>query len=196
MLRSGGKLPLWVLLPVLIAFPAAFVQVSIAADEADLVLLNGRITTLDPAQPEVEAIAAVGSRIIALGRDEDMQALIGYDTYVIDLKKRRTVPGFIESHAHLLGLGTAAMRLDLVGTSSLEEIQEKVKLQADSMKPGQWILGRGWDQNDWERKTFPTFEELTEAAPKNPVFLTRIDGHAGWANRPAMERAGLDKDSK
>jgi predicted amidohydrolase YtcJ len=195
MLGSKNSLLNW-LLPALLLFLAASCASSIEEGGADMVLLNGRITTLDPGRPEVEAIAMRDGLVLAAGTKGEIEDLIAADTSVIDLKGRRAVPGFVESHAHLLGLGTAAMRLDLVGTASIEEIKAMVRKQAAGLKAGQWILGRGWDQNDWKEKAFPTFEAITEAAPENPVFLTRIDGHAGWANRLAMERAGLTRQSK
>lgn len=163
---------------------------------ADLVLRNGKIVTMNPAQPEARALAIKGDRILAVGSDEQVQKLIGRSTRVIDLRGKLVVPGLIESHAHMLGIGQAKLMLDLVGTTSEEEIARMVAARAKKAKPGEWILGRGWDQNDWPNKRFPTFESLTKAAPNNPVYLTRIDGHAGWANKRAMELAGITRETK
>ncbi len=163
---------------------------------ADLVLRNGKIVTMNPAQPEARALAIKGDRILAVGSDEQVQKFIGRSTRVIDLRGKLVVPGLIESHAHMLGIGQAKLMLDLVGTTSEEEIARMVAARAKKAKPGEWILGRGWDQNDWPNKRFPTFESLTKAAPNNPVYLTRIDGHAGWANKRAMELAGITRETK
>jgi len=115
----------------------------------------------------------------------------GADTRVIDPAGRTVAPGLIESHAHLYGIGEAMMMLDLVGTESEERIAAMVRTRAAETEQGSWIQGRGWDQNDWEQKRFPTFQSLTEAAPENPVCLTRVDGHAVWVNQAAMDIAGL-----
>lgn len=164
-------------------------------ETATLVLRHGKIVTMNPAQPQAQAIAIVGDRIAAIGSDEDVQTLVAPSTRVIDLGGKLVVPGFIESHGHLLGIGQAKVVLDLVGTTSEEQIAQMVKSRAAQVPPGQWIVGRGWDQNDWPEKRFPTFRSITAAAPDHPVYLTRIDGHAGWANQKAMELAGLGKDT-
>lgn len=163
-------------------------------ESADLVLIHGKIATLDPSRPEVEAVAIEGGRVSAIGTSDAIEKHIGEGTEIIDLNGKRVVPGFIESHAHLLSLGKTAVQLDLVGTSGPEEIAERVRALAAEVAPGQWILGRGWDQNDWEKKEFPTHEPLTRAAPQHPVFLTRIDGHAAWTNRMAIELSGMSQD--
>jgi predicted amidohydrolase YtcJ len=130
-----------------------------------------------------------------VGKSAEIELFIGPETRVIDLEGKRVVPGLIESHAHLLGMGLAMMRLDLVGTESEAQIAEMVRARAAQSEPGQWIQGRGWDQNDWPVKRFPNFESITAAAPENPVCLTRIDGHAVWVNKRAMELAGLTKET-
>jgi predicted amidohydrolase YtcJ len=158
---------------------------------ADLVFTNGRILTMDDAVPIAEALAVTGDRISFVGDAAEILKMAGDATRVIDLGGRTVVPGLIESHAHLYGIGHAKMMLDLVGTESEEQIAAMVKARAAETAPGRWIQGRGWDQNDWERKRFPSFRSLTEAAPENPVCLTRVDGHAVWANRAAMDLAGL-----
>ncbi|MFH2000474.1 MAG: amidohydrolase [Planctomycetota bacterium] len=163
---------------------------------AEVVFRHGRIHTMCAEQPEAEGMAIKDGFIMQVGTDQSLAPLIGPQTKIIDLAGKRVLPGFIESHAHLLSLGKAEQRLDLTGTRSLDEIVELVRERAAVMKPGEWILGRGWDQNDWEKRVFPTYAEISGAAPENPVFLTRIDGHAGWANLCAMSFAGLTRDTK
>jgi len=168
-----------------------YVQARANRPAADLILINGKVVTMDEARPAAEALAVVAGKIAAVGKTADIERMAGADTRVIDLAGKTVVPGLIESHAHLYGIGEAMMMLDLVGTESEEQIAAMVRERTAETEPGRWIRGRGWDQNDWAKKRFPTFESLTEAAPENPVCLTRVDGHAVWVNRAAMDRAGL-----
>ena len=108
------------------------------------------------------------------------------------MKGMTVVPGFIDSHGHLLGLGQSLINADLVGTQSTQEVVQRLLKAAENLEDGQWLLGRGWDQNDWPVKELPTKEDLDEAFPNRPVWLERIDGHAGWANSAAMKI--VDKD--
>jgi hypothetical protein len=165
-------------------------------EAADVVLRNGQIVTMNAAQPQAQAIAIGGDKIAVIGSDEDIRKPMGESTRVIDLEGKLVIPGLIESHGHLLGLGQAKLALDLVGTTSEQQIAQMVKDRAAQAKSGEWILGRGWDQNDWAEKRFPTFRSITAAAPNHPVYLTRIDGHAGWANQQAMELVGLTKETR
>lgn len=162
---------------------------SVAA--ADLVVVNATIHTLDPDRPRAEALAVRDGRIVALGATRAI--LEAYDPEeTIDAAGRAVIPGLIDAHGHVMGLGKALRTLDLVGTGSAGEIAERVRRAAAERDPGAWIVGRGWDQNDWEETGFPTHQILDRAAPENPVWLTRVDGHAGWANKRAMELAGVD----
>ncbi len=166
-----------------------------AQEKADLVLRGGKIVTVNPRQPQAEAIAILGSRIARVGSAREIEALIGPGTRVIELNGRLVVPGFIESHGHLLGLGQSRLILDLRGTKSAEEVAEQVARKVREVRPGEWIIGRGWDQNNWPTREFPTHEELDRVAPHNPVYLTRVDGHAAWVNRRALELAGITRET-
>lgn len=183
----------WVVLLVL-ALMSAWASPR-AQERADLVLRGGKIVTMNPKQPQAEAIAIVGRRIARVGSDREIEEMIGPHTRVIELRGRLVVPGFIESHGHLLGLGQSRLILDLRGTRSAEEVAERVARKAREAKPGEWILGRGWDQNEWPRKDFPTHEVLDRVAPQHPVYLTRVDGHAAWVNRRALELAGITRET-
>ncbi len=168
-------------------------------DPADLVLLNGVVATVDPGNPRAEGVAVRGGRIVAVGTTREMQAYAGERTEVIDLVGRFAMPGFIESHAHFMGVGAARMQLDLVNTTSWDEIVAMVAEAASKAKPGEWITGRGWHQEKWTRppdpavEGFPTHELLSRAAPDNPVFLTHASGHASIANAKAMQLAGITR---
>ncbi|HVS59713.1 MAG TPA: amidohydrolase, partial [Gemmatimonadaceae bacterium] len=158
---------------------------------ADLVLTNGRIYTVDNARPIVSALAVRGGRVLFVGSDAEAKVLASPSTRVIDLHGATVVPGIVDAHAHLLGLGNMLRRVNLAGSMSYQEVIDHVRAWAKDVKPGEWILGRGWDQTRWASKEFPTHEALSRAFPNNPVVLTRIDGHALLANAKAMELAGI-----
>ncbi len=160
-----------------------------AQGPADLVLTNGRIYTVDNARPHASALAVRDGRVLFVGSDAEAKVLAGPSTLVIDLHGATVVPGIVDAHAHLLGLGNKLQRVDLVGSKSYDEVVSRVKTWAKDVKPGVWIQGRGWDQNLWPTRQFPTHEALSRAFPNNPVLLTRIDGHAVLANAKAMELA-------
>jgi hypothetical protein len=162
------------------------------AEKAGGVLVNARIHTLQAGQPAAEALAwdATG-RITAVGsRDEVLAKAPG--AAVHDANGATVVPGLIDAHAHLMGLGFALMQADLVGARSKAEVLQRLQAFAAKLPDGAWLLGRGWDQNDWPDKTFPTAADLDAAFPTRPVWLERVDGHAGWANTAAMRRATRD----
>ena len=115
----------------------------------------------------------------------------GAKTRVIDAGGRAVIPGLHDAHGHFMGLGSALQQIDLRGTPSYEVIVDKVRERAAKARPGEWILGRSWDQNDWPKKEWPTHEALDKAAPNNPVYLTRVDGHAALANKAALDAAGI-----
>jgi predicted amidohydrolase YtcJ len=156
------------------------------------VLINARIHTVSGEHPVAEALAwdATG-RIVAVGTKDAVLAQAAGAT-VHDAGGATVVPGLIDAHAHLMGLGFALLRADLVGARSKAEVIERLQAFAATLPEGAWLLGRGWDQNDWPDKTFPTAADLDAAFPTRPVWLERVDGHAGWANTAAMRRVGRD----
>ena len=168
-----------------------------ARPPADLVLLNGKIVTVDDARPEAQAVAVVGDKIADVGSTEDMKRHIGPKTQVIDLKGQLAIPGFIEGHGHFTGVGEAQLNLNLMKTTSWAEIVAMVEKAAKSAKPGRWIYGRGWHQEKWTQtpepnvEGFPTHESLSRVSPDNPVLLTHASGHASFANAKAMELSGV-----
>ena len=177
---------------------AALLLIAIATPSAqdapaDLILHNAKIYTADDSVPRVEAIAIRGDRVAAVGASADILKLKGASTRVIDARGAAIVPGIHDSHGHFTGLGASLQVLRLRGTRNWEQIVGMVRRRAASARPGEWILGRNWDQNDWPTKEFPVHELLSAAAPNNPVYLTRVDGHAAIANKAAMDAAGLTK---
>jgi len=166
-------------------------SVAMADEPADRILKNGVIYTLDAARPVVTALAIRGDRVAATGSWEEIAPLAGARTVVLDLAGATAYPGFVDGHAHVGGLGRAMEILDLTGAASEADVAMLVRRSAAGTPAGDWILGRGWDQNRWSEKLFPTQASLTAAAPDHPVVLTRVDGHAIWCNRRALEMAGL-----
>ncbi len=163
-----------------------------AADVADLLLSGGVFYTV--AEPgRVEGSLAVNDgRIVYLGDDAGAAKWRGPETRVIELDGRVVTPGLIDAHSHLESLGAALERLDLVGTGSYAEVVERVRAAAAGLPAGEWVRGRGWDQNDWAEKGFPEHGPLSAAVPDHPVWLTRIDGHAALLNARALELLGID----
>jgi predicted amidohydrolase YtcJ len=163
--------------------------------EASMLLLNGVVYTVNDKHPTAEAIAIRGDRIVGVGSNETVKASF-FSTRIVDLKGKPVYPGFIDSHAHVEGLGALLTTLDLSGTSSVEEIQDLVEKEAAKTLPGAWIRGRGWDQNKWTNKSFPNKAMLDAAAKDIPVYLRRIDGHAVWVNTKALTIAGISNSTR
>jgi len=169
---------------------AALAPAMLAAQtSADLVLTNARIYTVDSTRPVASALAVRAGHVLFVGSDAEAKARAGRSAEIIDLRGATVIPGITDAHAHLLGLGNTLQRVNLAGSTSYDEVIDRVKAWAKNVPPGKWILGRGWDQNRWPTKEFPTHDALSRAFPNNPVVLTRIDGHALLANARAMELA-------
>lgn len=161
---------------------------------ASMLLVNGVVYTVNERQPLAEAVAIEGRKIAAVGTSEELLARFSASE-VIDLKGRPVYPGFIDAHAHLEGLGAALMNLDLNGTGSAAEAAALVSAAARDSVHGGWIRGRGWDQNRWPGKSFPTRQTLDRVCPDVPVFLKRVDGHAVWVNTRVLTLAGITRDT-
>lgn len=159
---------------------------------ATLLITGGTIHTMDDDRPRAEAMAIAGNRILYVGDLDNAVRYAGPETERIDLRGGAAFPGFTDAHAHLVNLGRSLSQLDLVGTESFDAVCDAVAGATRERPLGSWILGRGWDQNDWPVAKFPSHEALSAASPDHPVLLTRIDGHAVLANRKAMEIAGID----
>jgi hypothetical protein len=183
----------------IVIVPLIFLACAPAEEPADLVLMGGRIVTMDEGVPEATALATRGQRLIAVGSEDEVNRFIGADTEVIDLGGALAVPGLIEGHAHFLSLGRAKMQLDLNRVADFDEIVAIVEAAVAEAEPGQWILGRGWHQEKWSSRPepnvdgWPTNDRLSAISPDNPVFLGHASGHASLANARAMELAGIDR---
>ena len=157
--------------------------------QADLLVYNGTIYTVDSLFSSAEAMVISKGRIVAVGNSADLQKQYNVKEK-LNAQGRFIYPGFIDAHAHFYSYGLGLQNVNLVGSTSWEEIIQKLKDFSTGDESG-WLIGRGWDQNDWAIKEFPTKEKLDSLFPGRPVLLTRIDGHAAIANQRALELAGL-----
>ncbi len=163
---------------------------------ADRVWVNGRFYTVDPRRPSAEALAERGGVIAAVGSRAEIEGHIGEGTRVVDLDGRTALPGLIDAHGHVIGLGRFGMgRMDFSEARSFEEVVRRVSVRAKEAREGEWIVGGRWDHESWSSKALPTHGELSEATPGRPVWLRRVDGHAGLANSEAMRRAGVTRET-
>ncbi len=163
--------------------------------EADLILFNGNVKTLDPNRPAAEAVACAGGRIVGVGANEAVRALAGTGTERIDLDGRLVLPGFTDAHIHFFEWAMKRRDLDLSGLSSIEALVAKVKKAVSAAPAESWILGQGWNETDWQVPQMPTREVLDAAAPDHPVLLWRCDLHLAAANSAALAAAGIGPDT-
>jgi hypothetical protein len=161
------------------------------SNTAELIAFNGRIYTVEDSLPNATALAVGGGRVLYVGDSAGAMAYRSDETRMLNLRGNTLIPGMVDAHAHLAGLGAALRNVDLVGTESYAQVIERVAARARATPAGTWILGRGWDQNDWPNTRFPSHEALSRAVPDHPVVLTRIDGHATLVNAAAMREANL-----
>ena len=176
---------------------------------ADLLLVNGRVYTFswdDPApdgtpaanaprsgagfRPDAEAVAIRGDRIVFVGTSREAQAHRGPKTRVLDVAGATVLPGLVDSHTHVAGLGEAASQVDLTDVRTEEEAVARVAARAAGVPEGEWILGRGWDEGAWANR-YPNMELLSTKVPDHPVYLASLHSFAGWGNRLAFARAGI-----
>ena len=164
-------------------------------EPADLILHNGLILTLDAADTEAQAVAVRGGRVIEVGAERAILNKYGA-AQTVDLKGAVLVPGLMDAHAHFVGYAESLGAADLVGTTSEQEVLERAAAHA-ALFPDGWVVGRGWDQNDWDVQAFPSRHDGLDALfPDRPVVLERVDGHAVWANGAALALAGLGPDTR
>ena len=179
------------LAPFLLLAPSLVAQQA----PADFIVVNARIYTADATRPVARALAVRDGLIVFVGSERGAEALAGSRTERWDLDGKTVIPGMVDAHVHLVGLGEALRIVDLTGTRSYDEVVARVVERARTARPGEWIRGRGWDQNDWAVTAFPTHEALSQAVPNNPVMLGRVDGHAQLVNARALALAGITRET-
>jgi predicted amidohydrolase YtcJ len=163
-------------------------------EQADLIVHNAKIYTVNSDFSIAESFAVKGGKFIAVGLSDEILSKYRSDS-IIDLHGKSVYPGFIDAHCHFYGYCLSLLQADLRGTKSFDEIIEIVT-EHDKKYNSDWVLGRSWDQNDWDIKEFPTKEKLDIAFPDKPVYLRRVDGHAAIVNSKAIELAGINAKTK
>lgn len=163
--------------------------------QADLIIHNAHIFTVDSVFSTAQALAVREGKIIGIGSDENILNEFWAEE-VINLNKKYLYPGFIDAHSHFMNYGLAKVsQADLVGSKSYQEVLD-ILIEFEQKFPSEWLLGRGWDQNDWAIQDFPTKEKLDQLWPNKPVYLSRIDGHAALANSKALDLANIDINTR
>lgn len=166
-----------------------------AQSTAELVVVNARVHTMNPAQPRAEALAVSGQRIVAVGSDEEIRTRIGADTQVVDAHHRLLVPGFNDAHVHFLSGGRQLSSVQLRDARSRDEFARRIELFASQLPAGHWITGGDWDHENWPGAELPTREWIDRVTPHHPVFISRLDGHMALANSLALKIGQVGRDT-
>lgn len=161
--------------------------------KADLILRNARVYTVDPSRPWAEAVACVGGRISAVGSSDEIMALAGPKTEIIDAGGRLALPGLTDAHVHLLQCAIRRQEVSLFGVRDFDEARRRVRETVAEAEPSQWVKGWGWDENLWDVR--PTREHLDDIAPDTPVALARVDMHTWLVNSAALREAGITRET-
>lgn len=181
---------------LLVLSAAAVMFVPLQAFAASLVLTNGRIYTGKETQPRAEAVVATDGRITFVGSNADVRARAPANARIVDLRGQTVLPGLVDAHAHLAGIGFRELSFNLEGTTSLADLQARLKRRAAEVnEPGKWIVGRGWIESQWTPPKFPTRADLDAVVADRPVVLTRADGHALVSNSRAFALARIDRST-
>ena len=163
---------------------------------ADLALINGNILTMNSSQPRAEAVAIKKDRIVKVCTNKEIKSWIGKRTKVINLEGRTVVPGLTDAHIHVADFGKFLTWLDLKNVNSIEDMKRKVRERAHKIPEGRWIIGHGWDQNRFDEKRYPTFRDLDEVAPDNPVIFYHQCGRVCVVNSKALDLSGVTKETR
>ena len=188
-----GKKDLFIYILLAILFTSCSEDQS--CKSADVVLINSTIYTLNDSAPSAQALAFLGDTLVFVGSNALSKEYQCNDAKVIDLKGSYVYPGFVDSHAHLKGIGHRENSLNLQGIDSLKEMLTTVEIFSNGIHPGEWVVGRGWIEKVWPEKRFPTRYELDRFSSDKPVILERADGHAVVVNSLALELAGISSES-
>jgi len=158
-----------------------------------MIITNGRIYTVDPAQPWAEALACRDGRILAVGSNHDIRSIAGPDTFRFDAAGHLILPGLVDAHVHFLQYALRRKQIALFGVSDFNQVRQRVATAVQQAQPGQWIIGWGWDENLWNIQ--PNARHLDEIAPNNPVVLARMDMHTWWVNSVVLQQAKINRET-
>jgi predicted amidohydrolase YtcJ len=161
----------------------------------DLLLFNAHVITMDPQRPSAGAVGVRGDRIVWVGTTTEARQKFPHPPRSLDLRGATVLPGITDAHTHLINLGESYLKVNLKDVRTEEEIIERVRQRVASSSAGDWILGWGWDEGKWASR-YPTNEALNRVSPNNPVFLVGLHTFAAWANRRALEIAGINKGTQ
>ena len=164
-----------------------------ASGQVDMIALHGKIWTENPAQPEAQALAIVGHRLVAVGTDEEIERLAGPQTRRIDLAGRRVVPGFNDAHVHFFWGGQGLASVQLTDARSRQQFTDRIAAYAATRPRGEWIVDGNWDEQKWSPVELPNQQWIDAVTPNNPVWVQRTDGHMILANGVAMKLAGISR---
>ena len=167
----------------------------ISSEQVDMIVYNGVVYTVNDNFDKAEAFAVKDGKIVEVGSTEEIRSKYTA-TEEVDAEGKPVYPGLNDAHSHFYRYGLGLQSADLVGTTSFKEVVQKVVAQREKYPKADWITGRGWDQNDWQVKEFPTKDTLDALFPNTPIILTRIDGHAALVNQKALDLAGITPQTK
>ena len=176
-------------------FLALLISTFAVSQTPDLIAINGNVYTA-AGKPRVQAFAVANGKIAKTGSTAEIKKLAGPKTQVIDLHGAFVMPGFNDAHSHLSNGGFEKLNVNLIGTKSLAEMQSRIAARVKDAKPGEWIVGRGWDHTKWDVKETPTRADIDKVTDDHPAIFTRVDGHIAIANSAALKAAGVTKDTK
>src|SRR3990170_1124192 len=158
---------------------------------ADLALINGKVLTMNPAQPVAEAVAIKSNRIVKVGTNAEIRQHVGKGTKVVLIDGKTVIPGFIDTHIHVVDFGRLLTWLDLTNANSIEEMKNNIRKRVEKTPEGQWILGRGWNESRFSDKRLPNRSDLDSVSPDNPVILYHEIAKACVVNSRALELADV-----
>ena len=165
-------------------------------EKADLVLVNGKVYTVDEANPKGESVAVLDGRIVALGSNKDTKKFIGAQTQVLDVGGKLVLPGFVDAHTHFASGGHSLIALTFRGVNSIAKVQEMVAVKIKELLPGAPVFGSQYDHTLFPGGNWPTKEDLDKVSPNNPVVIDRVDGHSVWVNSLALKQSGINRATK
>jgi len=161
----------------------------------DSAILNSRIYTGDPTRPWAEAISVKDGKVAAVGHNAEIKALCGRSTQTFEMPGRLVTPGIVDAHLHFVSFGLYLERVDLRDLTSISACRERLKAAVTEKRPGEWIIGRGWNEHIWSDRREPCAKDIDDISPEHPVMLVRCCGHTVWINSMAMRLAGITREA-